>query len=81
VNALMSFVEQHPGRTIRVDLRDLTCRSEGLVCAIDMPAAARHAFVSGTWDPTSMLLERFDEVRAVASNLPYLSGFSGIPPA
>ena len=81
VNALMSFVEQRPAATIRVDLRDLTCQSEGLLCAIRMPAAARHAFVSGTWDPTSMLLERFDEVRAVASKLPYLSGFCAIPPA
>ena len=81
VNALMSFVEQHPRGTIRVDLHELTCRSTAVVCAVDMPAAARHAFVSGTWDPTSMLLERFGEVRAVASKLPYLSGFSGLPPA
>ena len=33
------------------------------------------AFVSGQWNPTAMLLDRFDEVRAVATRLPYVSGF------
>ena len=31
----------------------------------------RDAFVSGQWNPTAMLLERFDEVKAVAARLPY----------
>jgi hypothetical protein len=31
--------------------------------------------VSGQWNPTAMLLARFDDVRAVANALPYVTGF------
>jgi hypothetical protein len=44
-----------------------------------MPPAARDAFVTGAWDTTGMLLERFGEVRAVAARLPYLTGFTHSP--
>jgi len=40
-----------------------------------IPTALRDAFVSGQWNPTAMLLDRFDEVKTVADHLPYLSGF------
>ena len=39
-----------------------------------MPPAAREAFLDGSWDATGLLLENYDEVRAVASRLPYVSG-------
>ena len=41
----------------------------------ELPAAVRDAFVSGQWNPTAMLLDNFDKVRAVAAKLPYVSGF------
>jgi 3-isopropylmalate/(R)-2-methylmalate dehydratase small subunit len=40
-----------------------------------LPSGVRDAFVTDQWNPTSMLLDRFDEVRNVASQLPYVSGF------
>ena len=40
-----------------------------------VPPALRDAFVSGQWNGTAMLLDKFDEVRAVANRLPYVSGF------
>ena len=40
-----------------------------------LPPALRDAFVSGQWNGTAMLLDKFDEVRAVANRLPYVSGF------
>ena len=81
VDALMARVEEQPDTRVRVDLQQLTCEAAGSSCAIHLPAAARDAFVSGAWDTTGMLLERFDEVRAVAARLPYVNGFSVIPPA
>ena len=45
---------------------------------IDGVAAGRRCAtrsVSGQWNPTAMLLDEFDEVRAVAARLPYISGF------
>jgi hypothetical protein len=35
----------------------------------------RDAFVSGQWNPTAMLLDRFEDVKAVARQLPYIRGF------
>jgi hypothetical protein len=40
-----------------------------------VPPALRDAFASGQWNPTATLLDRFEEVRAVAARLPYLNGF------
>jgi len=40
-----------------------------------LPPALRDSFLSGQWNPTAMLLDRFEEVRAVAARLPYLTGF------
>jgi hypothetical protein len=31
--------------------------------------------MTGEWDATGLLLDRYDEVRAVAARLPYLRGF------
>jgi hypothetical protein len=35
----------------------------------------KEAFLSGQWNPTAMLLDRFDDVRAVAARQPYITGF------
>jgi transcriptional regulator len=40
-----------------------------------LPPAHRDSFLSGQWNPTAMLLDRFEEVQAVAARLPYLTGF------
>ena len=55
----------------------MTCSWPGGSCTITMPTAVRDAFVTGAWDTTGMLLDRFEQVRAVAARLPYVSGFAG----
>jgi hypothetical protein len=42
---------------------------------ISLPGPARDAFLNGTWDATGLLLSDFDDVRLVASRLPYVSGW------
>ena len=44
---------------------------------IGLPETARHALVSGLWDATGLLLDRYDEVEQFAAGLPYLHGFEG----
>jgi 3-isopropylmalate/(R)-2-methylmalate dehydratase small subunit len=75
VEALQSLVERAPETRIdaRVDSGTITAGSVRVVATI--PLGLRDAFVSGQWNPTAMLLDRFDEVRAVAAALPYVSGF------
>ena len=75
IQRLMTHVAQHPAAEIRVDLSALVCASDEGTFAIGMPPAVRDAFLTGAWDTTGMLLERYDEVRAVAARLPYLRGF------
>ena len=36
-----------------------------------LPPGVRDSFLSGEWNPTAMLLDKFDEVRKVSTRLPY----------
>jgi 3-isopropylmalate/(R)-2-methylmalate dehydratase small subunit len=75
VRQLIDRVEKQPDATLRVDLQAATCEVEGFRCAVSIPPAARDALVSGAWDTTGLLLDRYGEVDAVAAKLPYISGF------
>jgi hypothetical protein len=43
---------------------------------VALPPGARESFLDGTWDATGLLLDRFEEVEAVAKRLPYVVGWS-----
>ena len=75
IDALQSLVERAPETLIeaRVDTGAVVAGSVRIVATI--PPGLRDAFVSGQWNPTAMLLDRFDEVRVVADALPYVTGF------
>jgi 3-isopropylmalate/(R)-2-methylmalate dehydratase small subunit len=75
INSLQDAIEQTPEIIVdaRVDTGSVTAGT--LKVAASLPQAVRDAFLSGQWNPTAMLLDRFDEVNAVAARLPYVSGF------
>jgi 3-isopropylmalate/(R)-2-methylmalate dehydratase small subunit len=73
--ALMQLVESQPGTDVAVDLDRMTVIAGGTTYGIKLPAAARESFLDGTWDATGLLLDRFEEVEAVAARLPYVSGW------
>ena len=75
VRQLMDRVERQPDARLRVDLQAGTCEVEGFRCAVSLPAHARDALVTGAWDTTGLLLDRYGEVDAVAAKLPYIAGF------
>jgi len=75
VEALQALVASSPEVMVEADVETGTVEAGSLQIAAPVPPAFRDAFLSGQWNPTSMLLERFDEVRAVAARLPYLAGF------
>jgi 3-isopropylmalate/(R)-2-methylmalate dehydratase small subunit len=72
---LQSMAESEPGALFTLDLRTMTLRSDQSQVSIQMPSAAREAFLDGSWDATGLLLDRYDEVRAVAARLPYIGGW------
>jgi 3-isopropylmalate/(R)-2-methylmalate dehydratase small subunit len=75
VDALQTLIEQSPETLVTADVEHGLVTAGHLRLTSTMPQAFRDAFVSGQWNPTALLLEKFDEVRAVATKLPYVSGF------
>ena len=71
---LMQLVESDPTVPLLVDLESMRVSGAASNFAITLPAAARESFLDGTWDATGLLLDRFEEVEAVARQLPYVSG-------
>lgn len=72
VGALMELVQADPTVTLDIDLEALVVAAAGRAFDITLPAAARDSFLDGSWDATGLLLDRYDEVEAVAARLPYL---------
>ena len=75
MSALIQIVESQPATDIVVDLDQMTVAAGGATHAIALPAAARESFLDGTWDATGLLLDRFEDVEAVANRLPYVAGW------
>jgi 3-isopropylmalate/(R)-2-methylmalate dehydratase small subunit len=75
VRTLMEQVERHPQTVIRVDLNEGTVEAEGFRCVVTLPTKIREALVSGAWDTTGLLLDRYEEVDKTAGALPYIRGF------
>src|SRR4051812_37367562 len=76
LDALMDLVERWPDTELVVDLSSMRLTAGDASYDIALPPATREAFLDGSWDATGLLLEDFDQVRAVASRLPYLSQFA-----
>jgi 3-isopropylmalate/(R)-2-methylmalate dehydratase small subunit len=75
IDALQTLLERSPETPIEARVDTGIVSAGDLQIKASMPAALRDAFLSGEWNPTSLLLDRFDEVRAVAARQPYISGF------
>jgi 3-isopropylmalate/(R)-2-methylmalate dehydratase small subunit len=75
VEALLRLVEAAPGTDIAAHAGTGEISAGSLNIQASLPPALRDAFVSGQWNPTAMLLDKYEEVEAVAGRLPYIVGF------
>ncbi len=75
IDKLQTLLETAPETEVVCDVKTGAITAGSLKFTASMPTAVRDAFVQGKWDPTMMLVDKFDEVRAVGSRLPYVSGF------
>lgn len=75
VEALQSLIERAPETLIEARVDTGTIRAGDLTIAGALPSAVRDAFLSGQWNPTTMLLDRYEDVRTVASHIQYIAGF------
>jgi hypothetical protein len=69
----MQFVEQDPRLRLVIDLDAMQVSAGEKRFTIALPSTARESFLDGTWDATGLLLDRFEEVEAVAKGLPYVT--------
>jgi 3-isopropylmalate/(R)-2-methylmalate dehydratase small subunit len=75
IERLMSLVEAEPRSVLTIDLKAGTCRASGMTAGISIPDHVRDMLITGGWDTTSLLLDEYEQVNAVAAKLPYLAGF------
>ena len=75
IELAMRCVEESPGTHLRVSVSDLRLHLLDKTLTLEMPDGMRDALLKGQWNPTGMLLDRFDQIRATAADLPYVSGF------
>ena len=75
VRKLQDLIERSPDTGIRVDLIAGTCVAGDLRMSVSIPPKVRDALVTGAWDTTGLLLDRYDEVDSASQRLPYVSGF------
>ena len=72
---LQAAIEQAPDVEMTIDLEAAQLQFAAWRMAISLPAAARDAFIDGSWDATGLLLDRFEEVEATKQRLPYVNGW------
>ena len=75
IEELQKLVESSPETTIQADVESGVITAGTLRIKATLPPSLRDAFLSGQWNPTAMLLDRFEEVRRVGERLQYISGF------
>jgi len=72
---LQSQIERTPELIVHCNVASGTITAGPIRLVATVQPALRDAFLGGQWNPTAMLLDRFEEVRAVSSRLPYVRGF------
>ena len=75
IDRLQREIERDPAAIVTADVASGLVQAGALEIRATMPPAARDGLLSGRWNPTAMLLDGIDEVRAVAGRLPYIANF------
>lgn len=76
VERIMRAVETDPATEVDVSIERQMVAFGEESAPLQIPAAARDAFLDGSWDATGLLLARYDEVERLATHIPYLNGFT-----
>jgi len=74
--ALMAAVEEDPTHMLSIDIEGLTATYRDRTYPIGVPTATRTQLLEGSWDATRTLLQAEEQVRATATRLPYVNGFT-----
>jgi 3-isopropylmalate/(R)-2-methylmalate dehydratase small subunit len=72
---LMTLAESRPETEFDLDLATSRLSGGDVSVPIELPEATRMALMTGNWDATGLLVDRYEEVEKVAASLPYVSGW------
>ena len=75
VEFLMTVAEDMPATAMAFSVDSTSISVGDRAIALNISSAVRQSLLTGQWDATGLLLERFDDVRNVASDIPYVKGF------
>ena len=75
IDTLHALIEATPGTIVETNVAAGVVKAGDLTIQASIPATLRDAFVTDQWNPTSMLLAEFEQVKGTASRLPYVAGF------
>ncbi|MGE3955659.1 MAG: 3-isopropylmalate dehydratase small subunit 2 [Vicinamibacterales bacterium] len=75
IEALQALLEQAPDTVVDAQVASGVITAGTLKIQGQLPAGVRDAFITDKWNPTSMLLADYDQVKDTAARLPYVAGF------
>ena len=75
VESLQSLIEEAPQTLVEIDVASGSITADQATYRAELPLPVRQAFVNGSWDALSSLLESDDAIGAVYDRLPYIRGW------
>jgi 3-isopropylmalate/(R)-2-methylmalate dehydratase small subunit len=75
IEALIAKSETNPDTEFTLDIAARTITGGGQTVRVTLPDETRAALLSGNWDATGMLLDRYEQVEQTAARLPYIAGW------
>ena len=73
LDQIKALVEEDPILEVIIDLETMTVTAGDLSIPVTMAESARHALLSGKYDPIAELLENEEKIEATAASLAYIS--------
>lgn len=73
IKQFQTLIKTHPQQEITLDLTEMKLRVGTWITLIAMEEGSRQMLLGGTWDSCGQLVQNIDNVREIASQLPYLS--------
>jgi 3-isopropylmalate/(R)-2-methylmalate dehydratase small subunit len=73
VKALQQAIAQNPQASVTLDLSAMTVTCGDLNIAVGMGDGSRQMFLEGTWDACGQLVAQQEQIRATATQLPYVN--------
>ena len=73
IKAVQEALKANPKAAINLDLESMKVNCGELTIDVNMNAGSRQSFITGMWDSCGQLIANIEQIRATATQLPYLN--------